>query len=52
MSAILVDENLQEGEDTSAIEAARDLQLEEVKEELDGESASLRPGDQQDFIDN
>ena len=47
MSAILVDENLQEGEDTSAIEAARDLnnmQLEEVKE-MDGESQSVRPGD-------
>jgi len=55
MSAILVDDNLLEGEDTSAIEAARDLndmQLEEVKEELDGESASIRPGDQQDFMDD
>ena len=55
MSAILVDENLQPEEDVSAIEAANNLnqmRLEDVKEELEGESASIRPGDQQDFLDD
>ena len=57
MSAILIDEQMQQEEDTSALQAARDLsnnqmRHEEVKEELEGESASLRPGDQQDFMDD
>jgi hypothetical protein len=59
MSAILVDENLQQEEDVSAsaIEAANNLNpmrlgLEDVKEELDGESASIRPGDNQDFMNS
>ena len=53
MSAILVDDN--QGQDLSAFAIANNLkqmQLEDVKEELENESNSVRPNDQQEFIDD